>query len=383
MQPDNQFQPQPPTPPQPEYPPQPTVPTPAVDPMGTPSVPPAAPASPTIQPSSYQPAAPTPAPAPIGPDAMPAAGPTPQPQMTMTQPSTPMGGTMGTMPSQPQPAYQAASSQSSSGSGLGIAAMITALIPIIGLILGIVSVIKGSKTQNKKLKGLGIAAILLSIIMFCVSYFALPAIVSRLLGNNFSKTQEITASGTGYSFKVTIPEAFKLDANAGNASTKPSAFVKQEDRKIYAIYKNDDKAKGLIAMFGYQITDMRSLAKIAEAYGQKITPDSLVKDVLKDTSKIKDDIKKEKVFQGKINNVEVVSVEQDGNGILVTFTAKSETTDGKPADIVGELALYLNEDLVMIDTITFAKKEVWDANTDVFQGINKSISAQVNAVSKN
>ena len=393
MQPDNQFQPQnpmqppvpPTTPPQPEMPAQPA-PLGAMPPAQTfgPANP-AAPAAPTIMPSSYQPPAPAPEPlgqAPMAP-AMP--GPAaPQPQTTAMPPTPVMGGAMSAgnpgMPPQ-QPNYQSASSQGSSSAGLGIAAMVASLLPLVGFILGIVSIIKGFKSNNKKLKLFGGIAIVLSLLLSALYFAVVIPAVGSLLGTNYSKTQQIDVSGTGYSYKITIPAAFAKEESASTSNAR-SAFSRSEPQVNYVIYKDKEKKEGVIAMFSYQVTDMSSLKRLAERTGQKLTPDMIIKEALKNTSGLEDAVTKE-TANGKFKNAKVVDVKQDGKGLVVRFTAEGASKDGKKVDVVGRLAIYLNDDLIMINTGSFAKKSVWEANSKVFEGIHESVSSQVNGGSAN
>jgi len=305
----------------------------------------------------------------------PAAGPTPAPA-GMPQP-TPMGVPPTPAPAgmpQPTPMMAQSANSAKSNSSLGTISVLASLIPPAGLILGILSIIKGSKNNNKKLSLFGGVAILLSILIGLLYAFVVAPRIPAFAGSNYSKTKNITVSGGSINITVPIPKAFE-EVSLKNSSTLNSYGI---NSKTYAIYGDTKEKKDTIAAFNFQATglsdDEKDIFKVA-----KITRDRVIDKILEtEDQAIIDDIESAGAGDDKLTNVKIVSKEKSGdNGYVVKYTAQGKSLKGKPVEVVGTVSGYFSEDYSSVTLSLLVEKNTYNKNKKVFDNIANSAKNQI------
>ena len=275
----------------------------------------------------------------------------------------------------PTPMTAQSANSMKSNDSLGTAAVLTALVPPVGLILGILSIIKGSKSGNKKLSLFGGVAILLSVIIGLLYAFVVIPRIPALAGSKYSKTKNITINKGSLNLTVPIPEAYEEDTKVKTASDQGFDV----EVKRYDIYVDPKTKKEVIAALEVQALDLSSLANLASLSGEKVSPDDLLKQAIETSN---DEIEKSIVEatsgSSPFTNVKVTTKEKSGdNGVIVKFTAQGKSSSGKTVELEGEQAIYVSKDFTVVTISQAVEKNVYKKNKKVFDNINLSIKNQV------
>ncbi len=271
----------------------------------------------------------------------------PQASMNMTsQPVAPI------VPGQMEP--QANSQNPKSSKDFFV--LLAALIPIVGIVMGIIFTAKGAKQKDKRKGIIGISTVILSLIIGSLSFFFLLPLIS---GAKYSKTQVVNLKLGDSEYKITIPEAFKSDNPPDN--TQGSYVINSE--------KKDETED--VAQFRYDILDQSFLN--GEFEGVTLTPDNLIDELLTREDKYKSDLKSTAESAG-LKDVVVSNIVREGKSITTNFTGKN--SDGTV--MKGVAKDYVDKNFYIVQLTVIASKKVWDSNSKSFNGILTSLDSQIN-----
>ncbi len=307
--------------------------------------------------------------APAAPTAIPPM--TPAAPSVMPQPPTaipPM--TPPAAPTNPQ-----SNSSANTNDSLGVISILSSLIPPAGLILGILSVVKGSKSKNKKLTLFGGVAILLSVIIGLLYVFVLAPRIPALAGSKYSKTKNITINKGSLNLTIPIPEAFNED-NSFNDTAKDS-FLETE-QKTYSIYADPAKKQDILAILSVVTVDLSGVKKLSNYTESEITVEAVINELVNESN---EDTKKS--FEGgpifkNLSNLTIVNKEKSGsNGATFTFTAEGKSKNGKKVELLGKTSIYINSDFYEVGDLLIVEKNVYNKNKKAFDNIDESIKTQI------
>ena len=271
----------------------------------------------------------------------------PQPSMNMaSQPVAPI------VPGQMEP--QASSQNPKSNKDFFV--LLAALIPIVGIVMGIIFTAKGAKQKDKRKGIIGISTLILSLLITSLSFFFLLPLIS---GAKYSKTQVVNLKLGDSDYKITIPEAFK---SINTPDNKQGNYVINSEKK--------DQTED-VAQFGYNIDD-QSYRKSSYS-GETTTADQLIDKYLEEEDKYKSEIKSAAEAVG-LKDVVLSDIVREGKSITTNFTGKN--SDGTV--MKGATKDYVDKNLYVVQLVVLASKKVWDSNSKSFNGILKSLDSQIN-----
>jgi len=286
---------------------------------------------------------------------------------------TPPNPTPVPTPTEPQ-SYNSANSNNSFGN----VAILASLIPPIGLILGLISIVKGSKTKNKKLSLFGGVAIILSILISLLYAFVVIPRIPALAGSKYSKTKDISISSGSLNLSIPIPEAFEEDTSKSSPAASRKSGI-QASTKAYFIYADPKEKKDILAGLVFTMVDLSKLKSVLEKSGEETgTVDEFITEVIEtDDSKILQTIEKDSSLNG-FSNAKIVSKSKSGNnGYIIKFTAETKTSKNETIEMVGSFYGVTTDDFEMVNVSQFVTKDVYNKNKKVFDNIEKSIVSQV------
>ena len=275
-------------------------------------------------------------------------------------------------PSAPPAAPQSNNSANTNDS-LGTISVLSSLIPPVGLILGILSVVKGSKSKNKKLTLFGGVAILLSVIIGLLYMFVVAPRIPALAGSKYSKTKNISITTGSLNLTVPIPELYEEKTGIDN---KTDDLGLNYEYKTYILYSDSKTKKDIVSVLSFTSVDASIIARATEQVGRKLTVEDAISSGLETSNyELEAQIGQE---TKSLTNIKVLSKEKSGNnGYIVNYTAEGKSSDGKKVEIVGVYSFYVTSDFNFIGINQATEKNVYNKNKKVFDGIALSVKDQI------
>ena len=275
-------------------------------------------------------------------------------------------------PSAPPAAPQSNNSANTNDS-LGTISVLSSLIPPAGLILGILSIIKGSKSKNKKLTLFGGVAILLSVIIGLLYMFVVAPRIPALAGSKYSKTKNISITTGSLNLTVPIPELYEEKTGIDN---KTDDLGLNYEYKTYILYSDSKTKKDIVSVLSFTSVDASIIARATEQVGRKLTVEDAISSGLETSNyELEAQIGQE---TKSLTNIKVLSKEKSGNnGYIVNYTAEGKSSDGKKVEIVGVYSFYVTSDFNFIGINQATEKNVYNKNKKVFDGIALSVKDQI------
>ena len=275
-------------------------------------------------------------------------------------------------PSAPPAAPQSNNSANTNDS-LGTISVLSSLIPPVGLILGILSVVKGSKSKNKKLTLFGGVAILLSVIIGLLYMFVVAPRIPALAGSKYSKTKNISITTGSLNLTVPIPELYEEKTGIDN---KTDDLGLNYEYKTYILYSDSKTKKDIVSVLSFTSVDASIIARATEQVGRKLTVEDAISSGLETSNyELEAQIGQE---TKSLTNIKVLSKEKSGNnGYIVNYTAEGKSSDGKKVEIVGVFSFYVTSDFNFIGINQATEKNVYNKNKKVFDGIALSVKDQI------
>ena len=219
-------------------------------------------------------------------------------------------------PSAPPAAPQSNNSANTNDS-LGTISVLSSLIPPVGLILGILSVVKGSKSKNKKLTLFGGVAILLSVIIGLLYVFVVAPRIPALAGSKYSKQKNISITTGSLNLTVPIPELYEEKTGIDN---KTDDLGLNYEYKTYILYSDSKTKKDIVSVLSFTSVDASIIARATEQVGRKLTVEDAISSGLETSNyELEAQIGQE---TKSLTNIKVLSKEKSGNnGYIVNYTA--------------------------------------------------------------
>ena len=275
-------------------------------------------------------------------------------------------------PSVPPAAPQSNNSANTNDS-LGTISVLSSLIPPAGLILGILSIIKGSKSKNKKLTLFGGVAILLSVIIGLLYVFVVAPRIPALAGSKYSKQKNISITTGSLNLTVPIPELYEEKTGIDN---KTDDLGLNYEYKTYILYSDSKTKKDIVSVLSFTSVDASIIARATEQVGRKLTVEDAISSGLETSNyELEAQIGQE---TKSLTNIKVLSKEKSGNnGYIVNYTAEGKSSDGKKVEIVGVYSFYVTSDFNFIGINQATEKNVYNKNKKVFDGIALSVKDQI------
>ena len=275
-------------------------------------------------------------------------------------------------PSAPPAAPQSNNSANTNDS-LGTISVLSSLIPPVGLILGILSVVKGSKSKNKKLTLFGGVAILLSVIIGLLYVFVVAPRIPALAGSKYSKQKNISITTGSLNLTVPIPELYEEKTGIDN---KTDDLGLNYEYKTYILYSDSKTKKDIVSVLSFTSVDASIIARATEQVGRKLTVEDAISSGLETSNyELEAQIGQE---TKSLTNIKVLSKEKSGNnGYIVNYTAEGKSSDGKKVEIVGVYSFYVTSDFNFIGINQATEKNVYNKNKKVFDGIALSVKDQI------
>ena len=275
-------------------------------------------------------------------------------------------------PSVPPAAPQSNNSANTNDS-LGTISVLSSLIPPAGLILGILSIVKGSKSKNKKLTLFGGVAILLSVIIGLLYVFVVAPRIPALAGSKYSKTKNISITTGSLNLTVPIPELYEEKTGIDNKTDYQGLTY---ESKTYILYSDSKTKKDIVSVLSFTSVDASIIARATEQVGRKLTVEDAINSGLETSnSELEAQIGEE---TKSLTNIKVLSKEKSGNnGYIVNYTAEGKSSDGKKVEIVGVYSFYVTSDFNFIGINQATEKNVYNKNKKVFDGIALSVKDQI------
>ena len=276
-------------------------------------------------------------------------------------------------PSAPPAAPQSNNSANTNDS-LGTISVLSSLIPPVGLILGILSVVKGSKSKNKKLTLFGGVAILLSVIIGLLYVFVVAPRIPALAGSKYSKQKNISITTGSLNLTVPIPELYEEKTGIDNNATDNLGITYES--KTYILYSDSKTKKDIVSVLSFTSVDASIIARATEQVGRKLTVEDAISSGLETSNyELEAQIGQE---TKSLTNIKVLSKEKSGNnGYIVNYTAEGKSSDGKKVEIVGVYSFYVTSDFNFIGINQATEKNVYNKNKKVFDGIALSVKDQI------
>ena len=275
-------------------------------------------------------------------------------------------------PSAPPAAPQSNNSANTNDS-LGTISVLSSLIPPVGLILGILSIVKGSKSKNKKLTLFGGVAILLSVIIGLLYVFVVAPRIPALAGSKYSKQKNISITTGSLNLTVPIPELYEEKTGIDN---KTDDLGLNYEYKTYILYSDSKTKKDIVSVLSFTSVDASIIARATEQVGRKLTVEDAISSGLETSNyELEAQIGQE---TKSLTNIKVLSKEKSGNnGYIVNYTAEGKSSDGKKVEIVGVFSFYVTSDFNFIGINQATEKNVYNKNKKVFDGIALSVKDQI------
>ena len=275
-------------------------------------------------------------------------------------------------PSAPPAAPQSNNSANTNDS-LGTISVLSSLIPPVGLILGILSVVKGSKSKNKKLTLFGGVAILLSVIIGLLYVFVVAPRIPALAGSKYSKQKNISITTGSLNLTVPIPELYEEKTGIDN---KTDDLGLNYEYKTYILYSDSKTKKDIVSVLSFTSVDASIIARATEQVGRKLTVEDAISSGLETSNyELEAQIGQE---TKSLTNIKVLSKEKSGNnGYIVNYTAEGKSSDGKKVEIVGVYSFYVTSDFNFIGINQATEKNVYNKNKKVFDCIALSVKDQI------
>ena len=305
--------------------------------------------------------------APVPPNAIPPV--TPVDPAVMPQPPNAIPPMTPSVP----PAAPQSNNSANTNDSLGTISVLSSLIPPAGLILGILSIIKGSKSKNKKLTLFGGVAILLSVIIGLLYVFVVAPRIPALAGSKYSKQKNISITTGSLNLTVPIPELYEEKTGIDN---KTDDLGLNYEYKTYILYSDSKTKKDIVSVLSFTSVDASIIARATEQVGRKLTVEDAISSGLETSNyELEAQIGQE---TKSLTNIKVLSKEKSGNnGYIVNYTAEGKSSDGKKVEIVGVYSFYVTSDFNFIGINQATEKNVYNKNKKVFDGIALSVKDQI------